>query len=520
MKSFAFFSALSLFVLLSLPALGQEGAPTAGNDWPMWGEGPHRNMFSPETNIPHDFDPGLMLPNSEEIDMDTTRNIKWVAKVGSQTYGNTTVADGRVFIGTNNESPRDERHIGDRGVVMAFDEETGEFLWQLVAPKLGAGKVSDWEFLGICSSPLVVGDRVYVVTNRCEVICLDVHGLANGNQGFQDEGQYMAGSDNPPMEVGETDADIIWVFDMRAELGVFPHNIASSSVLYVDGKLYVTTSNGQDWSHINIPSPMAPALIVLDAETGEFLGEEVSGISQRLLHCNWSSPAYGVVDGVPMVIFGAGDGYTYAYDPEPILDDEGWEVLTELWRIDCTLPYRFDENGEPIRYPDYYGPSELIATPVVYNDRIYVAIGQDPEHGEGVGLLSCIDATQRGDITESGMVWQYDGIHRTISTVAIADGLVFAPDYTGRIHCVDADTGELYWVHDTLSHIWSSPLAVDGKLYIGNEDGVLTILEISKEKNIINEIDFDGPIYSTPIVANGVLYVATQTQLYAIAETE
>lgn len=221
-----------------------------------------------------------------------------------------------------------------------------------------------------------------------------------------------------------------------------------------------------------------------------------------------------------MVIFGAGDGYTYAYDPEPILDDEGWEVLTELWRIDCTLPYRFDENGEPIRYPDYYGPSELIATPVVYNDRIYVAIGQDPEHGEGVGLLSCIDATQRGDITESGMVWQYDGIHRTISTVAIADGLVFAPDYTGRIHCVDADTGELYWVHDTLSHIWSSPLAVDGKLYIGNEDGVLTILEISKEKNIINEIDFDGPIYSTPIVANGVLYVATQTQLYAIAETE
>ena len=49
--------------------------------------------------------------------------------------------------------------------------------------KLGAGKVSDWEYLGIASSPTVDGDFVYIVTNRFEVICLDVQGQANGNQG-------------------------------------------------------------------------------------------------------------------------------------------------------------------------------------------------------------------------------------------------------------------------------------------------------------------------------------------------
>ena len=157
------------------------------------------------------------------------------------------------------------------------------------SPKLGAGKVSDWEFLGICSSPFVEGDRMYVVSNRCEILCLDTAGLANGNQGFQDEAAYLGGPGKPPVAPGETDADIIWVFDMREELGVFPHNIASSSVLVVGDYVYATTSNGQDWSHLNIPSPMAPCLVVLDKKTGEYAGEEASGISKNLMHCNWSS---------------------------------------------------------------------------------------------------------------------------------------------------------------------------------------------------------------------------------------
>ena len=54
--------------------------------------------------------------------MDTTTNVKWVAKLGSQAYGNTTVSNGKVYVGTNNESPRDERHIGDRGIVYCLDE--------------------------------------------------------------------------------------------------------------------------------------------------------------------------------------------------------------------------------------------------------------------------------------------------------------------------------------------------------------------------------------------------------------
>jgi outer membrane protein assembly factor BamB len=278
----------------------------------------------------------------------TTEKVKWVTKLGSQTYGNPTVANGRVFVGTNNETPRDPKHQGDRGIVYCLDEETGEFYWQLVVPKLGAGKVSDWEYLGICSSPAVEGDRVYLVTSRCEVMCIDFNGMEDGNDGpFKDEGQYMVPQGEPAVEVSSTDADIIWKYDMRAELGVFPHNITSSSVLVVGDRVYATTSNGQDWSHHNIPSPFAPALVVLDKNTGELVGEEASGISQRLMHSNWSSPAYGEVDDQGMVIFGAGDGFCYGFDPKPVKGEQGYMILPELWRYDCVpKEYKVGDDGE------------------------------------------------------------------------------------------------------------------------------------------------------------------------------
>ncbi|MCU0789224.1 MAG: PQQ-binding-like beta-propeller repeat protein [Verrucomicrobia bacterium] len=291
-------------------------APAA--DWPEWGRDNARNMYSPAKNLPASFDVGKFKKGTEEVDPATTKNIRWVAKMGSSTYGNPTVANGRVFVGTNNESPRDEKIKGDHSMLYCFDEKTAEFLWQLAVPKLGAGKVSDWEFLGICSSPTVDGERVYIVTSRCEVMCLDVKGQADGNQGFQDEGKYMAGPGNPPIEVGPKDADILWVYDMREELGVFPHNVASSAVLILGDRVYATTSNGQDWSHLNIPSPQSPTLVCLDKMTGAYLGEEMSGISARLMHCNWSTPASGLVNGKPAVIFGAGDGRLYAFDPAPV----------------------------------------------------------------------------------------------------------------------------------------------------------------------------------------------------------
>ena len=490
------------------------------DDWPQWGGTHSKNMASNEKNLPAEFEAGKRKKGTEDIDMSTTKNCKFVVKLGSQTYGTPTIANGTILIGTNNETPRDERHIGDRGIVMAVDEKTGAFKWQLVVPKLGAGKVSDWEFLGTCSSATIEGDRAYVVTNRCQILCMDMKGMADGNQGFSDEAKFMADAGKPPIEPKANDADIIWVYDMIGELGVFPHNIASSSIVVVGDKLFATTSNGVDWTHLNIPAPNAPSLICLNKKTGELLGEEAAGVSERVLHCSWSSPAFAKIGDVPQVIFGGGDGWCYGFGLDTEKDEEGFDILKEYWRYDCNpKEYRIGKDGVPIKYAEPEGPSEVVGTAVVYKNKVYVCIGQDPEHGPGVGMLSCIDPSKRGD--QSGKaVWTYKGIERSMSTPSIVDDLIYVCDYAGRVYCVDALTGKEYWQFDTKGHIWGSTLVADGKVYVSNEEGEVYILAAGKEMKKLGVVEFPAPIYASPVAANGVLYIATQSHLYAFAKSE
>src|SRR5688572_12983931 len=134
-------------------------------DWPMWGGTPDRNMISNMKGLPTSWD------------VKTKKNVKWVATLGSQTYGNVVVAGGMVFVGTNNEGLRDPKVTGDKGVVMAFRESDGAFMWQMVHDKLAAGRVNDWPYQGVASSPYVEGDRVYYVSNRAELVCLDTQGF-------------------------------------------------------------------------------------------------------------------------------------------------------------------------------------------------------------------------------------------------------------------------------------------------------------------------------------------------------
>ncbi|MCA9114378.1 MAG: PQQ-binding-like beta-propeller repeat protein, partial [Planctomycetaceae bacterium] len=122
-------------------------------DWPMWGGWPSRNNTPQGENIPDDWD------------VSSGKNIRWEAKLGSQTYGNPVVANGKVYVGTNNNAGWLERYpeAVDLGALLCFEEKTGKFLWQHSSPKLPTGRVHDWPLQGICCSPYVDGKRVWFV---------------------------------------------------------------------------------------------------------------------------------------------------------------------------------------------------------------------------------------------------------------------------------------------------------------------------------------------------------------------
>ena len=155
---------------------------------------------------------------------------------------------------------------------------------------------------------------------------------------------------------------------------------------------------------------------------------------------------------------------------------------------------------------------------MIFEDRVYIANGQDPEHGEGVGHLYVHRRHQaRRHHARAGRVWQYDKIRRSISTASIADGLLYIPDFSGFLHCLDAKTGQEYWTHDMFAAVWGSTLVVDGKVYLGDEDGDVTVLQAGKEKKVLAEMNMGSAVYATPVPAHGALFLNNRNQLFALS---
>ena len=109
-------------------------------------------------------------------------------------------------------------------------------------------------------------------------------------------------------------------------------------------------------------------------------------------------------------------------------------------------------------------------------------------------------------------------MHRTCGTVAIKDDILYVADFSGAVHCVDAKTGKSYWNYDMFAASWGSVLIVDGKVYFGDEDGDVAVFKHSKEMEEIATNSCGNSVYSTPIVANDVLYITNKSTLFAIGK--
>ena len=550
---------MRIAALLLIPLL-------AAADWPMLGGTPARNPVNHvDRNIPTKFDP--------------EKDCLWKADLGSWiSLGGPVVAGGKVFVGTDNQRPRnkrDQRKLPDGqldpknlGVLMCFEEKTGKFLWQGVFDEHPPGILSDRAFRGILSTPAVEGDRLYFVSSDGQVVCADVNGLIDGRQGKVIREKYS----------DPTDADIHWMLDMRKELGVVAHSGSNCSPLIVGDLVFVCTSNGVDEGHFNIPAPQAPSFIAINKKTGKLVWKDNSP-GRDIMHGQWSSPAY-TADPVPQVIFAGGDGWLYSFDPP---------TGKLLWKFDVNPKdgvYELGGTGDK---------NDCVAPPVIHNGRLYIGVGQDPEHTDGIGRFWCLDikkATENGakradrDVSPervtsfekpkretdrpkvttkpnpgSAGVWCFSGkkthpfdvrefkMYRTMGSACVVDDVVYVVELTGFLQCLDAKTGKEYWKYDTKASIWFGPTYVDGKILFGNDSGDLHVFKHVKnpepipyfdlasadekaagtsrrarqqevrDKYLLARIPFnEEPIRSVPCVANGVLYVMTEKTLYAIGK--
>ena len=493
-------------------------------DQPQWGQAWSRNMVSDEKGLPASFDPK------------TGRNIKWVARLGTETHSTPIAAGGQLYVGTNNGQPRDPKHQGDRGVLMCFDEKTGKFLWQLVVPKREEDPYFDWPNTGISSPVTVEGDHVYLTDNRGEVVCLDARGMANGNDGpFREESAHMTppkGSGSPPkpvagaeifpeplrppaegnlLQTGPLDADIIWVFDLASGAGIWPHDGAHSSILIHGDYLYLNTATGVDNTHKRIRAPDAPSLVVLDKKTGRFVARDYEHIAPDIFHCTWSSPSLGEVNGWPLIFFAGGNGVIYAFDelshPSPGLRPlsplaegrgqgegsasasanasaaRGVRKLKKVWQFD------FDPAAPKGDIHQYLsnrreGPSNIYGMPVFYHNRVYVAGGGDNFWGKNEAWLKCIDATTLTQSRPSG------------TTLSPSDGER------------DGVRG-LVWSYPLQKHVMSTPAIYDGLVFIADCGRLFHCLDSETGKPYWTG-EIKGEAWASPMVADGKVYLGTR----------
>jgi outer membrane protein assembly factor BamB len=385
-------------------------------------------------------------------------------------------------------------------------------------------------------SPLIENDRIWFMTNRADVVCLDIAPLRRD------------GGEPKPL----------WNVDLIRQFGVFPRgslmNIAHlCSIATYKEYIYVITGTGVDDAGVKVPNPDAPSLICFNKSTGKLVWSDNSPGANLLLG-QWSSPTIIEMDGSAQCITPQGDGWVRSFEA-----------------LSGKLLWQFDMNRKESRW-GYWRTSryDVLASPVFAHNRIYIGSGMHPTWDNGgAGRLVCIDPTKRGDIStelavdakgkivpprriqgidpalgekavpnpNSGLVWEFthlgdgktfsDVMHGTVSNVAVHDGLVIAIDFAGVLHCLDAKTGKHHWSQETFTDCHGAPLIVNDKVYIGTEDGRVVIVGLSPdpEKALrkisggyepLYEVQLDTAIYCSPIFANGVLYLATQNTLFAI----
>src|SRR5262249_30667389 len=215
---------------------------------------------------------------------------------------------------------------------------------------------------------------------------------------------------------------------------------------------------------------------------------------------------------------------------------DGW--MRSFDALTGKLFWKFDTNpkGAEWKKAARGRRTTLMATPVLYEGRVYIANGDEPSLGNGPGRLYCIDPMREGDVSKelddgegkskpnpnSAEVWHFGDLvtarqkkgrpytfNGTTSTVAIHDGLVIAPEHDGYIHCLHARTGREYWTYDALCTIYGSPLIADGKVYVGADNGDVFVFALSKEMKLLAQNAGSDAIRSSPVLANGVLYIAS-----------
>lgn len=438
---------------------------------------------------------------------ETSTRIRWRAKVGNRT-GPMTISGDRIVVGTNLSGLGESVSIEERsgGAVLCIDSHDGQLVWQARHTRLDLAG-SDRMFQGVRSKAAIDGDRVYYVSNRGELVCVDLNGFRDG----ENDGPY---SSEARTEIA--DADIVWKLDMVTQLNVAKMdgegdgNPTSSPVVYGDA-VFAVTGNGCAFLIGNqqgdgfVPRPDASSFIAADKRTGKVLWSKA--VPSEDLVYSWSSPVKAEYNGLVRIVFPGGDGRLYAIDPG---------TLEIGWIVDCNSPSATRWNRAARGSRNFF-----VATPTVVENLLYVGLNHDTEADPLDAPLYAIDMAVAERDVASAIKWTFrsKGWVGTRSSVVVDRQHVYAvSEMSQTLLAIDCGNGQEAWRYTGLDSpvgCFGSPAIHNDLLYVPSLSHI-DVFQLSNARQPIRRYAFGTQLNGTPQFVGDVMYVTTDASLLAI----
>lgn len=431
-------------------------------------------------------------------DCTANERVVWRVKTAGEN-GFPVIHRGRILLGANSVTWSGD---GPRATMSCYSAATGALLWQADHAPL-PNRYNDMPG-AVFARPSVDGDRGFYVSNRGELVCVDLNGFGDGK---------IAAPTRAKLPMGAPPAKVVWTLDMVSKLGVYKRDafdvcnplpgtlVAGDLVLCITGN-----GNGPRFDHV--PRPDAPSFLAAEKASGKVVWSS-NAPGKEIVYGQWSAPVLARVGGQTQVIFPGGDGRLYAFEPA---------TGRLLWKFDCGPAPEIPPGLRWRSARDFF-----VGVPVVHEDMLYFGLSLEPEAGPAAGRpLWALDLRRVAESPAKAVRWKFvdPDFGGTFGSPAVADDVLFTVGATEVLFALDRRTGKELWRSylDDVGNctLLSSPCVHGDNVLIGTQDGSLYVFEASRKKKCLGFYVLGDSVQAPPVLEGDVVYVSTRYSLWAL----
>ena len=162
--------------------------------------------------------------------------------------------------------------------------------------------------------------------------------------------------------------------------------------------------------------------------------------------------------------------------------------------------------------PGLFGRDRVVASPVVGRGLIFAQCGRG---GGGTRMIAIRPPNSRGG-KRAQVVYELEGSLPYVPTPITGGKWLFLISDGGVASCIEIDSGRRIWRERIGGHFFGSPVRVGKRIYVISKEGEIVVVAAEPRYKLLGRMDLEEPSYSTPAIADGVMYIRTFSHLMAI----